>query len=148
MFNTKPNAPTTVSSTAIARPAGTTDDTPSTQAAATELEAMMNSVEGSLAALGEALRLRDSGSIEDHARSLRDALEAAVDGFSRAARAGNVPASLRSRLMMASGQVAAQRESLVRATVALDSAIDVLLPRDTPVVYGGHSQLGPKMYSR
>jgi len=42
---------------------------------------------------------------------------------------------LRRRLASASGQVAAQRESLARATAALDRAIDVLLPRDVPALY-------------
>ena len=36
----------------------------------------------------------------------------------------------------AGGTVAAQRESLARATAALDRAIDVLLPREAPVLYG------------
>jgi hypothetical protein len=39
------------------------------------------------------------------------------------------------RLASASGQVAAQRESLARATAALDRAIDVLLPRDNAGLY-------------
>lgn len=43
--------------------------------------------------------------------------------------------ALRSRLVSASGQVAAQRESLARATAALDRAIDVLLPAWTPHLY-------------
>jgi hypothetical protein len=34
--------------------------------------------------------------------------------------------------------VAAQRESLARATAALDRAIDVLLPRDGSVVYSAY----------
>jgi hypothetical protein len=43
--------------------------------------------------------------------------------------------ALRSRLVNASGQVAAQRESLARATAALDRAIDALLPAWTPHLY-------------
>ena len=35
----------------------------------------------------------------------------------------------------ASGQVAAQRESLARATAALDRAIEVLMPSDAPGLY-------------
>jgi hypothetical protein len=38
--------------------------------------------------------------------------------------------------------VAAQRESLARATAALDRAIDVLMPRDTPRLYSPHG--GPE----
>ena len=63
-----------------------------------------------------------------HAGELHRALALAIDRFSQAARSGGVPPPLRRRLAMASGQVAAQRESLARATVALDRAIDVLLP--------------------
>ncbi|HET7864461.1 MAG TPA: hypothetical protein VFL86_08650, partial [Burkholderiaceae bacterium] len=68
------------------------------------------------------------------------ALARAVDGFMLASRGGNLPLSLRSRLAVASGKVAAQRESLARATSALDRAIDVLMPRETPpAVYGSRS---------
>ena len=38
------------------------------------------------------------------------------------------PRSLRRRLALTSGQVAAQREAVARASSALDRAIDVLLP--------------------
>jgi len=50
-------------------------------------------------------------------------------------RSGAVPPTLRRRLASASGQVAAQRESLARATAALDRAIEVLMPSDTPGLY-------------
>jgi hypothetical protein len=100
-----------------------------------ELEATLAAVETNLAALGDALRTRDSAAIDQHATELHRALARAVDQFSQAARSGPVPPPLRQRLMTASGQVAAQRESLARATAALDRAIDVLIPRDTPSVY-------------
>jgi hypothetical protein len=61
---------------------------------------------------------------------LHRSLAAAVDRFSTAARQGRIPEPLRQRLAQASGQVAAQRESLARATAALDRAIDVLIPRE------------------
>lgn len=111
------------------------------------LEDMLARVEAELAALGDALRLRDSTAIEAHAEQLHHALEMAVDGFSLAARSGPVPPPLRTRLMQASGQVAAQRESLLRATVALDRAIDVLMPREGIPVYG-QRQLLASAYSR
>ena len=63
------------------------------------------------------------------------ALAHAVHQFSKAARSGPVPSALRTRLATASGQVAAQRESLARATAALDRAIDVLLPRESGTLY-------------
>jgi len=89
-----------------------------------------------LNALGDSLRLRDSDRIERHAGELREALTRALDGFTHASRTGQVPAALRARLVKASGQVAVQRESLLRATVALDGALEALLPREDSVVYG------------
>jgi hypothetical protein len=99
-------------------------------AAPAALEDRLGDVETQLAALGGALRARDAAAIDLHAGELHRALARAVDAFSNAARQGRVPPALRTRLASASGQVAAQRESLARATAALDRAIDVLLPRD------------------
>jgi hypothetical protein len=116
--------------------------------ASPELEATLTAIENCLSGLGDALRTRDSVAIESHASSLHRALATAVDRFTNAARAGEVPAAMRKRLAQASGQVAAQRESLARATAALDRAIDVLLPREagSPKLYGanGGSDRGPR----
>ena len=95
-----------------------------------DLEHALVAVEQRLAALGDALRERNAQQIETHASELHRALANAVHRFAHAARAGGVPPGLRRRLADASGQVAAQRESLARATAALDRAIDVLMPRD------------------
>jgi hypothetical protein len=95
---------------------------------ASDLEAPLAAVEQRLAALGGALQRNDAQAIESEAGELHRALAAAIDHFARAARQGGVPPPLRRRLAMASGQVAAQREALARATAALDRAIDVLLP--------------------
>jgi hypothetical protein len=100
-----------------------------------ELESALAAVEGQLTALGDALCERDSAGIDVHATELHRALAAAVDHFARAARLGSVPVAMRHRLASASGQVAAQRESLARATAALDRAIDVLMPRDSGGLY-------------
>jgi hypothetical protein len=100
-----------------------------------ELEAPLLEVEHCLADLGEALRQRDGNAIELHASDLHKALASAVERFSEAARSGAVPPVLRTRLATASGQVAAQRESLARATAALDRAIDVLMPSEKTGVY-------------
>ncbi len=100
-----------------------------------ELEARLAAVESRLAALGNALRLRDADGIELHASELHRALASAVTHFSDAARNGPLPSALRERFAQASGQVAAQRESLARATAALDRAIDVLLPREGAALY-------------
>lgn len=99
------------------------------------LEATMAAVESHLAALGESLRMRDVAGIDHHATELHRSLARAVEHFTHAARRGSVPPPLRRRLARASGQVAAQRESLARATAALDRAIEVLMPRDVPGLY-------------
>lgn len=106
------------------------------------LEASLQAVEMHLGALGAALRDRDSVAIERHASDLHRALAAAIHRFSFASRQpSGVPQSLRQRLALASGQVAAQRESLARATAALDRAIDVLMPSPLPAtVYGTGGQ--------
>ncbi|MBG6081650.1 ABC-type transporter Mla subunit MlaD [Rubrivivax gelatinosus] len=95
---------------------------------ATELEAPLQALEQRLTALGAALAASDAGAVESAASDLHRALAQAVEHFARAAREGGVPMPLRQRLAVASGQVAAQREALARATAALDRAIDVLLP--------------------
>jgi hypothetical protein len=99
------------------------------------LEDTLAAVETRLASLGDALRARDAEAIDRHATELHRALARAVEHFTNAARSGAVPPTLRRRLASASGQVAAQRESLARATAALDRAIEVLMPRDSPGLY-------------
>jgi hypothetical protein len=99
------------------------------------LEDTLSAVETRLADLSEALRTRDLGGIDRHAAELHMALATAVDTFCIALRSGPVSPALRRRLVAASGQVAAQRESLARATSALDRAIDVLMPREASAVY-------------
>jgi hypothetical protein len=103
-----------------------------------DLEHALASVEQRLSALAEALRASDPQAIDRHASELHRALAEAVHRFAHAARAGGVPPALRRRLAHASGEVAAHRESLARATAALDRAIDVLLPRDNGGVYSAH----------
>jgi uncharacterized membrane protein YccC len=100
------------------------------------LEESLAAVETNLGLLGQALTDRDPAGIDQYATDLHRALARAVDQFQLAARQGGVPPALRQRLSSASGQVAAQRESLARATAALDRAMDVLLPRDN-----GHNGL-------
>jgi hypothetical protein len=100
-----------------------------------DLETALAAVEHRLSALGVALCVRDTVGIDLHATELHRALAIAVDRFALAARRGSVPPELRHRLASTSGQVAAQRESLARATAALDRAIDVLMPRDSTALY-------------
>lgn len=96
---------------------------------ATELERPLAAVEAQLGALAQALTQQDAEAVARAAADLHAALAAAVEHFTRAARNGGVPPPLRQRLALASGQVAAQREALARATASLDRAMDVLMPR-------------------
>lgn len=98
-------------------------------AATHALERPLRAVEEQLAELSTALQQQDVQQVDQAAARLHQALAAAVEDFSRAARNGGVPPALRTRLARASGQVAAQRDALARATASLDRAIDVLLPR-------------------
>jgi hypothetical protein len=100
-----------------------------------ELELPLSRVEAQLMHLCAALRSNDAQALETAASELHRALAAAIDHFRHAARSGGVPAPMRQRLASATAQVAAQRESLARATAALDRAIDVLIP-GTPPTYG------------
>lgn len=93
-----------------------------------ELERPLQAVEEALSALSLALHQKDAAGVDRVAAQLHAALAAAVDHFGRAARSGGVPMQLRQRLANASGQVAAQREALARATASLDRAMDVLMP--------------------
>jgi len=112
-------------------------ESPTPNGSGPELERTLAAVESELNSLGDSLRANDMGAVDRHASELHRALARAVDHFSHAARSGPVPPALRERLMRASGLVASQRESLARATAALDRAIDVLMPRSTPAsVYG------------
>lgn len=94
------------------------------------LEAVVD-VELRLAALAQSLLDRDGGAIDTAASALQQSLARALDTVRRAARQGAVAPALRQRLVAASGQVATQRDTLARATAALDRAIEVLLPRES-----------------
>jgi len=110
-----------------------------------ELEATLAAVEARLTALGVALLEANAPEIDAQATELHRALARAVEHFSHAARNGALPPPLRERLMRAGSQVAAQRESLARATAALDRAIDVLFPSEAPPLY---SALGASTRNR
>ena len=93
-----------------------------------QLEQLVDKVETRLAALGEALRVHHADAVATEAAELQRAPAAAVEQLRLSARNGPLPLPLRQRLALASGHVAAQRESLARASASLDRAIDVLLP--------------------
>lgn len=112
---------------------------PAASSPGNDLETVLAAVELRLLRLGEALRDRNAAGIEREATELHHALAAAATCFAQAARHGGVPPALRKRLALTSGQVAAQRESLARATAALDRAIDVLMPGvSVPTLYGAN----------
>jgi hypothetical protein len=102
-----------------------------TAPAANGLADAIDAVEARLAALSEALREPGSRGIDTAALEVQRALSLTLDRVQR----GGTPLSpaLRQRLARASASVASQRESLARATAALDRAIDVLLPREAAV---------------
>ena len=117
---------------------------------AAELERPLQAVEEALSALSMALHRQDAAGVDLVAAQLHAALSAAVDHFSRAARSGGVPMQLRQRLATASGQVAAQREALARATASLDRAMDVLMPGAAAPgagLYGAHGGADRKSHS-
>lgn len=94
------------------------------------LETVITDVELRLAGLARSLLERDGGAIDSAATALQQSLTRALDTVRRAAHQGGVPPALRHRLVVVSGQVATQRNTLARATAALDRAIEVLLPRE------------------
>jgi len=117
---------------------------------AAELERPLQAVEDALGALSLALHRQDAAGVDLVASQLHAALAAAVDHFGRAARSGGVPMPLRQRLATASGQVAAQREALARATASLDRAMDVLMPgvaAPAAGLYGAHGAADRKSHS-
>ncbi len=99
----------------------------------TALEPVIAEVEAKLAALAQALLEREHRGVDGAAADLQRALAQALDSFTHAAHRGTVSPALRQRLVRASGQVAAQRDTLARATAALDRAMDILLPREAAV---------------
>jgi hypothetical protein len=99
-----------------------------------ELEQTLVAVEQRLSALGLALFSLDLPAIERHGFELHRELLQAVQCFSQAACQRVLPFKLKQRMVEATSKVAAQRETLARATEALDRAIDVLIQFEAPSV--------------
>jgi hypothetical protein len=93
-----------------------------------ELEPLLAVIETRLGELAQALCAGDALMVESAADALHRALAQAASQFARAASQGSVPSPLRRRFAAAGAQVAVQRESLARATAALDRAMDALMP--------------------
>jgi hypothetical protein len=111
------------------------------------LEVSLSAVEQAIATLGHTLTLRDIAAVEAASTSLHDAMRAAMTQFAQVARGGKMPASLRTRFALANGQIAAQREALIRATSLVEQNLEILIPRpmaETSVYSAsGASQRGP-----
>ena len=127
-------------SSSAARPTAPAD-------AGTALEASLTSVEQAIAALGQTLAQRDIVALEAASTALHDAMRAAMTQFAQVARAGRMPAALRTRFALANARIAAQREALFRATSLVEQNLEILIPRPMAetAVYSasGASQRGP-----
>lgn len=97
--------------------------------AASPLETALVAVELAVATLGQTLAGRDIAAVEAASTALHDAMRAAMAPFAQAARRGKLPVELRERFARANGQVAAQREALIRASTRVDQNLEILLPR-------------------
>ena len=114
---------------------------------ASELEVSLAAVELAIATLGDTLARQDIAAIEAGSTALHDAIRAAMAQFAQVARRGTMPAALRTRFALANGQIAAQREALIRATSLVEQNLEILIPRpmaETSVYSAsGASQRGP-----
>ena len=115
--------------------------------AASELEVSLAAVELAIATLGQTLTLPDVAAIEAASTTLHDAMRAAMAQFAQVARRGTMPIALRTRFALANGQIAAQREALIRASSLVEQNLEILIPRpmaETSVYSAsGASQRGP-----
>lgn len=107
---------------------------------ALELDTSLDALESRLQALAQALRGQRAEDVEAAAAALQQALAAALPPLRQRARNAALPPALQRRLLLARGQVVAQRESLARACTALGRAIDVVLPR--PAARAAYSAAG------
>ena len=115
--------------------------------ATSELEVSLAAVELAIATLGQTLTLQDVAAIEAASTTLHDAMRAAMTQFAQVARRGTMPMALRARFALANGQIAAQREALIRASSMVEQNLEILIPRpmaETSVYSAsGASQRGP-----
>jgi len=100
------------------------------------LEALIQALEERLKALAQAMHERDSAAIAEGAARLQRSLQQAMTVLSSAAaQGGGLPHGLQPRLARLQGAVAAQRESLARASAAVQRAMNVLVPAAPALVY-------------
>ena len=94
-----------------------------------DLEVSLAAVELAIATLGQTLTGQDIAAIEAASATLHDAMRAAMAQFAQLARRGTMPIALRTRFAMANGQIAAQREALIRASSLVEQNLEILIPR-------------------
>lgn len=109
---------------------------PAIERLAQPLEALIQALEDQLQSLAQAMRERDSAAIAAGAARLQRSLQQAMTVLSSAtAQGADLPHGLQPRLARLQGAVAAQRESLARASAAVQRAMNVLMPAAPPLVY-------------
>jgi hypothetical protein len=102
-----------------------------------DLDTVLTDLESTLAALGESTRNRDAAGIEQRAQQLQELLgrmAQAVDPAHRPTRQP-LPPRLRTRLLTTGRQIAIQRTALAKVARPVDSAVALLTPPDSTVVY-------------
>ena len=93
------------------------------------LEVSLAAVELAIATLGHTLAQRDIAAVEAASTALHDAMRAAMAQFAQVAKRGTMPTALRTRFALANGQIAAQREALIRASSLVEQNLEILIPR-------------------
>jgi len=134
-----------VTASRAARPAAPAQ--PSVPPEVSALETSLTAVELAISTLGETLAGRDIAAVESASTALHDAMRAAMNQFAQVARGGKMPVELRSRFALASAQITAQREALIRASSLVEQNLEILIPKPMAQtsVYSanGASQRGP-----
>ncbi len=123
------------------------DAAPSPTGESRALDAALESIEVSLTLLQRAVLAGAMPEVEAQSAALHRQLASSVVTFMQAAQDGALSAAQRRQLGHASARVAAQRESLARATAALDRAMDVLIdtaPSQPGALYAAHGGPGPR----
>lgn len=108
--------------------------TPAAIDAPDSLESAILTVERHLQSLAQALLDRDGPAVADRSTDLQRALQRTLS-LSSGPRRAALPPALSRRLKGMAAEVAAQRESLGRASAALHRAMNVLLPAAPSDVY-------------
>lgn len=93
---------------------------------------LLAALEAALAGVHQALQQYDVAALEQHSQAVQGLMSDALGE----ARQGRLSLPQRQRLALVGAQMAAHRVSLSRASMALDRAIDVLMPAESIGLYG------------